>query len=169
MPCHHFITLKIDDYLAGRLKPDDKNHFDDIIGKCPRCRGFLEEQRAVYDLMRAVPSPEIPGSYWSGLEKSIFARLENNEEEPVVEIVNDNDRARNIWNILIPLAASFLIFLVSLTMGDRPTMPTATEIMAVSEIDESRPEQTSYARLIESQELLAISYITTSPPGTFGF
>lgn len=169
MPCHHFITLKIDDYLVGRLSPDDKLQFDIIIAHCPECHRFLEEQRAAFNLIRAVPLPEIPETYWSGLEKSILARLEDDEEIPVEKTMAEETKPRRIWNVLIPLAASFLIFLVSLTISDAPDESGAPETATLPAVEEIQPEPTSYANLIECQEILAISYITTSPPGTFGF
>lgn len=168
MPCHHFIELKVDDYLTGRLTPDDKRHFDDIIGRCPDCRNFLEEQRAAYDLIHEVSRPETPELYWSGLEKSILARIESGDIKTINEIAADDAGPHRIWNALIPLAASFLIFLVSLSMGDKVGSIAGSEPTAVNTI-EINSAQTSYANLIESPEIIAISYIAASPPGTFGF
>lgn len=169
MPCHHFITIKIDDYLAGRLSPDDNSQFDDIIARCPECRRFLEEQRAAYNLVRSVPLPDIPDSYWFGLEKSILAQIDAREEKPIQKIAAEDAKPRRIWNILIPLAASFLIFLVSLTVSDSPEMSGGSETSVLPISEETGPEPISYASLIECQEIIAISYITASPPGTFGF
>lgn len=169
MPCHHFITIKIDDYLAGRLSLDDKNQFDGIIARCSECRRFLEEQRAAYDLIRSVPLPDIPGSYWSGLEKSILAQIDKQDEKPVQRIAAEDAKPRRIWNILIPLAASFLIFLVSLTVSDSPEISGGSETSTIPISEQTGSEPISYASLIECQEIMAISYITASPPGTFGF
>jgi len=166
MPCHQFIELKIDDYLTGRLSPEDKSHFDDIIGQCADCRRFLEDQQAVYDRVHRVPSPEIPDSYWASLEKSILSRIDDRDTVAVDEVPTKDGKDYGIWTILVPLAASFLIFLASLSIGERPgTSPEATMAIAAEE----NAGQTNYARLIENQEIVAISYITTSLPGTFGF
>jgi|GEM_PF-4363678 hypothetical protein len=168
MPCHPFIELKVDDYLTGRLTPDDKRHFDDIIGQCLECRRFLDEQRAAYDLVHEVSRPETPELYWSELENSILARIESSDIQTINEIATDDARPHGIWNMLIPLAASFLIFLVSLSMGDKVGNIAGSEPAAANTF-EINAAQTSYANLIESPEIIAISYIAASPPGTFGF
>ncbi len=169
MPCHHFIELKIDDYLTGRLGPDDKSHFDEIIGQCPDCRRFFEDQKEAYGLISRVPGPRIEGTYWTSLEKSILTQVGDREAVPPEESPAEDGRGRGIWPILVPLAASFLIFLVSLSLSDKTGPSPGTQFAAASTAENNGAEQTSYARLIENQEIVAISYITTSPPGTFGF
>jgi len=105
----------LDDYLRGTLDFEQTDVIKKHLEVCSECRGILERENALIDILKSVGTPDPGEIYWDRLDNSIFARtiLDENTGE-ITDKPKSNNPVYVISRYLIPLAASILLLLGSL-------------------------------------------------------
>ena len=165
MPCRQY-EIYFDNYITGSLNAEQKNHLERHLEICPDCRVALEEEKELLTLLKSSSTPEPGETYWAGLESSILSKTIDKEIIPSDQQgFQEKTLVSSIRRYLIPLAASFILFIgsISVSIGTPTDKSTATS---------KGEEYQLYASGVVSDgkelnpELFAS--IMTGPPGSFG-
>ncbi|MFH2037230.1 MAG: anti-sigma factor [Candidatus Zixiibacteriota bacterium] len=162
--------IYVDDYLAGVLSPDDKVRFEEHLGQCPDCQRMVDGERRWLEIMRSDKEPDPGEKYWSGLESRIMARTfdDDNIIQPSFEN-NKTGRAKiSFLNYLIPVAAAFLIFALSLNDNLFKHNMTPSESIEIASIDQTKIEYDAKIMINSTKRPEILGTILMSPPGSLG-
>ena len=174
MPYHHIKTY-IDDYIDGRLSPDEKEQFEKLLASDPASRKMYEHERMIRALLKKSTVPDPGEKYWQNLENNILDRtITRSGDNPG----NANAKRKHLENGIIhflrqaaPLAAAVVLFIVSVlfSSGEKinPMMASAQSDGDTVKSSDERPES-EHRFLSEQPEFSLLTSIATSPPGTFG-
>ena len=85
MNCKNCENL-FDDYLLGSVGNEERRALEDHVALCKNCGQKLDEARAVYDVVKAVPV-SLTDEEWERIEEKTLTRLRDEMAEPAHQSV----------------------------------------------------------------------------------
>ena len=73
MPYHQIKTY-IDDYIDGKLPPDEKERFEKLLESDTESRRMYEHEKMIRTLLKKSTIPDPGDKYWKNLEDRILDR-----------------------------------------------------------------------------------------------
>lgn len=116
MICRHTETY-FDDYIEGKLNPQDKTRLEEHLRDCSECREYVEQEKELMQLLKTVPLADPGEAYWQHLENSIFTRTIS---QPEVETGKSEyifaHPIKAMRRYILPVAAVIILLIISLAL-----------------------------------------------------
>ncbi|HHI03418.1 MAG: hypothetical protein DRP51_08650 [Candidatus Zixiibacteriota bacterium] len=167
MLCRH-VQSYLDDYILSQIDKELADKIDNHLKECLDCQKRLEGNKQLFTVLKSLPTPDPGDYYWQQMEDSILAATvgENRQNSKLPEQAKTGPIGL-MQRYLIPLTATFLLFLGSLYFANPVQNPI---LSGVSAIDSS----SSYIMAEKSEEISdrsdshIFTAIVASAPGSLG-
>ena len=119
MTCNYIEQL-LEAYFDNELSPEITKTVDEHVRQCLSCRKELESYRRLKELL-LLNSTQFPKEeYWQENKNIILARTVESEQKKteIIELYGDKkDKIKAFRHAIVSVAASLLIFMISVVIG----------------------------------------------------
>lgn len=168
MTCRH-ARIYFDDYVSGRLAANDKARLEEHLNDCIQCRDELEKEKNLLHFLKSDRVPDPGEYYWSNLESSILKKTIEKSNSVTAQRAHPHPQtARSITRYLIPIAASILLLITSISDLGLKTSPTLISDDSSYSLSHDLFDIKERLCLNVQLEPELLGSIMISPPGALG-